>query len=105
MGGGFRGFGQCPKENVFFQLMSSLIVSQISTVKILNVGMESNPGPLFGKKIAHFFRLVRERTIATSFCALFRSFDCGLAKIYKIARPWCSFADENGFDEIGFSCQ
>ena len=24
-GGGFRGFGQCPKENVFFSLMSSLI--------------------------------------------------------------------------------
>ena len=23
-GGGFRGFGKCPKENVFFVLMSSL---------------------------------------------------------------------------------
>ena len=25
MGGGFRGFGQCPKENVFFSLTPSLI--------------------------------------------------------------------------------
>ena len=25
MGGGFRGFGRCPKENVFFKLRSSLI--------------------------------------------------------------------------------
>ena len=33
MGGGFRWFGQCPKENVFFQLMSSLIISINNTEK------------------------------------------------------------------------
>ena len=34
------------------------IVSRISTVKISNVGMESNPGPLFGKKMHIFFVLL-----------------------------------------------
>ena len=36
MGGGFRGLGQCPKENVFFELMSSLITEWLIFDKILS---------------------------------------------------------------------
>ena len=42
-GGGFRGFGQCPKENVFFKLRSSLIYKwpKISLIlKILATHMD-----------------------------------------------------------------
>ena len=79
------------------------IVSRISTVKILNVGMESNPGPLFGKKIAHLFRFVRAACHSDLVLCTFPIFRLRVGKNYKIARPWCSFADENGFDEISFS--
>ena len=34
MGGGFRWFGQCPKENVFFKLRSSLSPAYTPRIKI-----------------------------------------------------------------------
>ena len=41
-GGGYRGFGQCPKENVFLLLMSSLIIITILFIVTITITIHTS---------------------------------------------------------------
>ena len=95
-GGGVRGFGQCPKENVFFLLMSSLIGPSSSTrlwCEKCESGVDKGgqSGELVSRRVTNLHTSTRSNSnFRLRWNINWWSSSCPLkSSLFQLLSPWC----------------